>query len=291
MKPIEETLEFFSSKLPFRCETSSSSILDPGAIMHVHKSIEIITIYSGYMDFEIEGTRSLLGEGTILLIDSYVPHQSSVFGNETVEMNILQFESDIFLNNNFISLKSNDSDSKTCYTIIHPNDGEIYEKLISTIKFISREMKKKNAGYILYSRAKLLELIALLIRYDIIEISEAGAENLKNSCVEIVSNIIDYMEEHLAEELTLQRISQEFNVSYSYLSRVFKKVTGQNFIPYLNHMRIIRAQNMLISSNATVTDIMCSCGFTSLCYMDRMFRRIHGCSPGEYRKRFKFRNK
>ena len=290
MRTIEEGLDIFSTKLPFRCQNSRSDVLDVAAAMHVHRAIEIVTLYSGQMIFEFEKETVLLKAGTILIIDSYVPHQSTDQGPQIINMNIIQFETDLFLSE-YRSLEiSSSSAANAGFRVLRPGESPLYRRIDATIRDLALEMEEKKTGYVLYAKAKLYELIALLARNDIFRLTEFDDSGINEYWVKTILDITKYLEAHLAEPITLQSVSVQYKISYSHLSRIFKKVTGQNFIQYLNRLRVIRAQQMLIESTYSITEIVERTGFSSLNYLNRIFKRFYNYSPSEYRKHILIHN-
>jgi AraC-like DNA-binding protein len=71
-----------------------------------------------------------------------------------------------------------------------------------------------------------------------------------------------------------------------YFCKIFKKATGINFTDYLARMRTERAKNLLLNRNLRVSEIAFEAGFQSLTHFNRVFKRILGQSPTDYRGQF-----
>jgi AraC-like DNA-binding protein/ligand-binding sensor protein len=93
----------------------------------------------------------------------------------------------------------------------------------------------------------------------------------------------DYIADHKFETIRLQQIARALNVSTFHFCRKFKTETGITFVAYLNHIRIERAKILLHNSSLTVTEIAYGAGFQSLTHFNRIFRKLVGSSPTEYR--------
>ncbi|MCU6796090.1 AraC family transcriptional regulator [Paenibacillus sp. WQ 127069] len=100
----------------------------------------------------------------------------------------------------------------------------------------------------------------------------------------ITKFMTEYMESHIGEDLSLDILADKLKVSAAYLSAYFKDKTGINFIDYLNDLRIRKAKEMLLGSDAKIQDIAVSVGYQSVNSFIRMFKRSTGMSPGEFRK-------
>lgn len=92
-----------------------------------------------------------------------------------------------------------------------------------------------------------------------------------------------YMEEHFSEDINLKNVSQQVGLSESYFSSLFVKVTGVSFSSYLTHLRISEAKRMLISSDARIYEVASKCGYYSAEHFSRVFKKITGVSPADYK--------
>lgn len=88
-----------------------------------------------------------------------------------------------------------------------------------------------------------------------------------------------------ARQITLESAAQQIGLTPAYLSRIFKKETGCTFSQYLNQIRIAKAKDLLRYSHLSLSDIAQQTGYGDQSYFTRVFRRITGISPGNYRKK------
>jgi two-component system response regulator YesN len=95
-----------------------------------------------------------------------------------------------------------------------------------------------------------------------------------------------YIQEHYASSITLEKLASVINFSPTYLSTLFKKETGQNFLEYLSEVRMDHARAMLKETNATIADICRAVGYSDLKHFTGMFKKSSGLKPNEYRKLF-----
>ncbi|RTE11684.1 response regulator transcription factor [Paenibacillus whitsoniae] len=100
----------------------------------------------------------------------------------------------------------------------------------------------------------------------------------------VVENIKLYIENHFNKELTLEKISSLFFMNPSYCSYLFKEKTGINFIDYVNKTRIEKAKAMLKGSDAKVYKIAKDLGYDNAKYFFRVFKKVTGQTPEEYRQ-------
>ncbi len=92
-----------------------------------------------------------------------------------------------------------------------------------------------------------------------------------------------FITDHQSEELSLAQVAQAVNTSRFYFCKIFKQATGINFTDYLSRVRTERAKSLLLNPNLRVSEIAYEVGFQSLTHFNRVFKRILGLSPTDYR--------
>src|SRR3569833_2772432 len=93
----------------------------------------------------------------------------------------------------------------------------------------------------------------------------------------------EYIQEHQTEDLSLGQVAKAVNMSSFYFCIMFKKITGDNFTDYLSRVRIEKSKNLLLNPNLRVSEIAFEVGFQSLTHFNRVFKKVLGQSPTEYR--------
>jgi AraC-like DNA-binding protein/ligand-binding sensor protein len=99
----------------------------------------------------------------------------------------------------------------------------------------------------------------------------------------VITRAKDYIRQHQTKDLSLGQVARAVNTSTFYFCKMFKKVTGLNFTDYLSRVRIENAKNLLLNPNLRISEIAYEVGFQSLTHFNRVFKRIVGESPTEYR--------
>jgi AraC-like DNA-binding protein len=99
----------------------------------------------------------------------------------------------------------------------------------------------------------------------------------------VITRAKEFIHEHQTEELSLGQVARAVNTSTFYFCKMFKKVTGINFTDYLSRVRIEKSKNLLLNPNLRVSEIAFEVGFQSLTHFNRVFKKILGQSPTEYR--------
>jgi YesN/AraC family two-component response regulator len=99
----------------------------------------------------------------------------------------------------------------------------------------------------------------------------------------VITRAKQYIQEHFIEELSLERLAAAVHTSTFYFCKLFKKATGINFNQYVARTRAEKAKNLLLNLNLRISEIAYEVGFQSLTHFNRMFKKIVGQSPTEYR--------
>lgn len=112
-------------------------------------------------------------------------------------------------------------------------------------------------------------------------------KNEDNSSGLIIENAKKYINEHYSEEISLNKLSEVVYVNSMYLSRLFKKKTGENFTDYLSRVRIERAKELLADLSLRIYDISELVGYESRKHFGKTFKEITKLTPKEYRNSLK----
>lgn len=104
---------------------------------------------------------------------------------------------------------------------------------------------------------------------------------------EITKEFYEYIEKNYKNHITLEDAAKYFNFSRVYFSSYFKKCIGENFSTTLTKIRINKAKELLTNKNTKVSAVMHEVGFNHSTHFYTTFKKIVGCSPAEYQKKFK----
>lgn len=115
-------------------------------------------------------------------------------------------------------------------------------------------------------------------------IRQAQEENRESRETWLIVRINQYIEQHYQEDLTLTILADEVHYSPAYLSRFYKANTGTNVMTHLYNVRIGKARELLENSNDKVSDIAVKTGFCSTKYFNRVFKKMTGLSPAQFRR-------
>lgn len=104
---------------------------------------------------------------------------------------------------------------------------------------------------------------------------------------DMVHKIQKQFEKSYAENVTLAQVAREYGLSASYLSHIFKKVTGHSLMGYLQSCRMAAAKKYLAGTSKSIGEIVEMCGFSDSSNFSRSFKEQVGCTPSEFRKKYR----
>ena len=102
--------------------------------------------------------------------------------------------------------------------------------------------------------------------------------------VSIIWRIQRQLEQNYGERITLASLAAEHHISPSYLSHLFKRITGYTIIQYLTMCRLSVARKLLSETELSITEVVYATGFSDCSNFSRLFKREIGCSPVDYKK-------
>ncbi len=130
-----------------------------------------------------------------------------------------------------------------------------------------------------------LEKVEDHIRQCLEECTRLSANLHRNSSADIVIRCKELMEKNFDNDISLQEVAQTIGVSAAYLSRVIRKNLGMTFSEYLLRLRMKKAEHMLLHTEVKVMDIAKYVGYDNPEYFSRLFKRVYGETPCDYRAR------
>lgn len=164
-----------------------------------------------------------------------------------------------------------------------------FEELSACYKEIEqmlRQMKEQKNMLYLNIKAKMLELIAVAYKHDLLtrQVREGREEA---GTVENLKKVLQYIGEHYSSPIRLSELAELVNMNEQYFCRYFKKNIGKTITEYINVIRVEKAATALAETEDKIIDIASACGFDNTGYFIRRFKKEKGMTPSEYRKKSK----
>jgi xylan 1,4-beta-xylosidase len=252
--------------------------------LHWHKEIEILLVVKGRVLATVEGQRYELAEDELLFINSGDTHSTQ--GDSDNIVIALQINP-AFCAKVFPALDS----LVFCWPRKRDEAAEPFmAKVRYFIAMMVEEYRKAEKGYELAIEGLLNGLMSLIIRNVPLASRPCDREapGEKDYIRDRIRHIIDYIQAHYAEKISLECLAAEVCVNPYYLSHFFREKIGLPFQQYLNYVRLQNASAPLTHTDKQITAIAELCGFSSVKAFIRAFRQRFCVTPSEYRKRGNF---
>lgn len=251
---------------------------------HWHSSFEVLMpIVNGYRAL-CGGKEYQLREGDVLIIGPGMLHE--LFAPESGERIIFQPSL------NHISTK----EINLLTMIINPATlitPEGYPQIYDRVKTLMLEIKDAYFSELPYQEtliiSKFLEILACVGHWHVTVGQQKDTVTTSSRQKEYVEKFIlitDYINNHFAEDLSLEGVAAQAGFSKYHFSRLFKQYTDSTFYKYLNQKRIEYAKTLLQDPGVTVTEVAFKSGFSSLSAFLRMFKLMNNCTPTEFREMY-----
>lgn len=269
MKYVHEGIQF-KDNMPINVEIKTLTN-SPG---HWHNDIEIYLVLSGVLSITVENESYHLIEDDIILVNSGQIHE--IEGNNNVVV-ILQ------INQSFYR-KSLEGASFICNSSAYYNKAKFHalKRIIAKIIQINYNDREDHELLIVsLSYQLMLELVKNFKNNE----EKSGATSSKS--LQRLGSIIQYMNEHYAEDITLEQIAEREYLSPAYLSHYFKLNMNITIFNYLTVIRMNHAVNDLLTTSMTIEQIAANNGFANSRYFVNTFKKQFGMLPRQYRAKQK----
>lgn len=131
------------------------------------------------------------------------------------------------------------------------------------------------------------EYLCELIDDNIENMIVVSQEEAPDTMREAVHQAVEYIDQHYFEPLTLSGLAKKFHMEHSYFSRMFKKETNETLMMYISKTRIDKAKRYMEQKDSNLTEIAFMVGYDDYTYFNKVFRKITGISPRDYKKSMK----
>jgi len=255
---------------------------------HKHNYIEIIFMCSGQTTHIINSSsRVVLQEGDLLFLNQHTFHEILPASREDIAINFIVLPE--FFDVAFHMIEKDSVIGKFLVSTLCQEESEgqyLYFNAASIIpvqnlieNMVWSILNKQNNNNQINQYTMGLLFMQLLNRADLID--SGNVDKYENR---LVFTALKYIEDHYKDG-TLTELAAQMNQSVYKLSRLIHAATGSNFKDLLQQKRLNKSVQFLNDTNLTVSDIINAVGYDNTSYFYRIFRRIYGVSPKEYRNR------
>ena len=252
---------------------------------HLHPYYEIMFLLAPNATHLIEGVPYNIHMGDFVLLAPSVMHKSVYYKGEPSKRVIIDFMYPLDKPETADAYKEILKPFNADVPIYRFNfeDQKRIVDILNNLFIFSREHNYYgNPADEFYIHNKFQELLYTF--YELKDRNLYTNDQSYNSIQQKVYEVSSFIHNHYDQELSLDTLSEQFFISSSYLSREFKQVTGFTLSNYIQLTRIKNAQYQLVSSNKKISQIAEECGFSSFSQFNRIFNKISGTSPRDYRQ-------
>ena len=248
---------------------------------HFHTEIEFVYVQEGTMLYCTNDTQEIAQSGSIIFINSKVPHSTEYLCDGTRSA-LVQFRVPSFMQSSIKYLPVFFKNQNVSSYVFSKED-EDFEELKNVIENMLRYDDIEDISHDFYITSSIYAIIALLHRKKFLPEIENSVDM---ELIKKIYPVFEYIDENYNQVLTVEELAKVLNISKEYFCRLFKKIMGVTSTEYVNYVRVCKAEKML-KTNMTLSEIAYAVGMTSLSYFNVIFKKHKQCSPSEYRKMYR----
>lgn len=158
------------------------------------------------------------------------------------------------------------------------DDGVLMDGMLQLLKMAG------DGSSIIELQLELTRLILRIVRY-YKDVDPSNKVEINHTFIEnnMIDSAIKFIEENYDQDIDVEDVSHSVHLSYSHLSRLFKKYTGKTITWQLNNIRLSKAQRLLLCSDKRISQVAREVGFNNEYYFCSLFKKYYGVSPGTFR--------
>lgn len=241
--------------------------------MHSHQDIEVVYMIDSEAEYLTEDPFTLK-KSDIAVINSGEEHMIRCRRDAIVFRLLIPYRL-------AGKLSSDESIFFQCNSVLYPSYN--YSNLERLLERLVLEYLKVNMSDLSGISSILFQVIHELFENFKRDRNKIGSYS-GNQQRDKIDRILNYIHSHYFEPLSLPEIAERFNMTETYLSRYFKEKVGQNYVNYLNDVRLKNAVTDLSQTDKSITEIALDHGFSTPSVFNRYFKSKYGKTPSEYRK-------
>lgn len=232
--------------------------------LHWHEELEIMCFLSGNAEVNCDRERIIPGNGEIIIVNPYELH------NLCSEKGCVRH---LLLVGKKMLRSFGCENIRFRHCVTDPEIADIFDRMLTEEK--RNDEYSKNALMALSTEI----LVRLCREWRVTETDQSSDGN--ESGRRLTASIMEYIDRHFTEQISVGSICDEFGYSKSYICRVFREITGLTIARQIAARRIYYAGTLLASKRYTVSECALMSGFTSASYFSKAYRKMYGRAPSE----------
>lgn len=242
-------------------------------VQHWHNSIEINIATRGSLTYTVDGQRRELPEGGVILINSGLLHSAARVGNLEVFEGVTVLISRPFL----------DSWLGENTRLEIPEDPDVIRQIVRAVKQLGEIDCSSEPNKKLLEMEQLFRLMVVFSQHCV---RDTGSQReFSDRSVERIKRVVNYLNVHYKEDISLNQVAEVFACTPQYLSRTFKEHIGTPFYKYLQHIRLMNTLNQIKDEKDTpLLECALENGFLNNKSFIATFKEYYNCTPSQWRK-------
>ena len=253
-------------------------------LWHWHPEIELTWIVSGEMEYHVNDRQYILKEGEGLFGNSNTLHSGYMKdGKECTYLSVTFHPRFLYgYENSILQTKYVDYITENEeWASLHLEKNIIWhQEILYWVKMIYEMSQEPPVDFELQVHMQLLQIWQKLYQYFA---SLPEREKKPQLYLQRLRDIVSYIQEHYAEEISLEEVAEQVNICKSECCRFFKKHMNMTIFDYILFLRIQKSLPLL-KSGESVTEVAGRVGFSSPAYYGQIFKRYMKCTPREYKR-------
>lgn len=252
-------------------------------------------VHAGYFDSQkvvADGTK-MSKKRAVNMFEIELPTEKGGFSH--INDNSMQYNTNMLVCAKPGQMRNSHLPIKCYYVHIILNEGKLYDILMNCPDYLIIENYEEYKNIFLRifdcissvapNSDILLNSIVFELIYKISNDNDRRENRTEGNMNETILKALDYIKEHLSEDLSLEALAEYTSFSPVYFHNLFKESVGIRLRSYVETKRIKKACNLLMTTDMTLTEIALECGFSSQSYFSYVFKRRMKETPREYVRR------
>lgn len=266
--------------------------------LHAHEFVELVYVVGGTAKHRIRSAafgeqRYEISSGDILIVNQGEEHTYELAHDERLEIVNLLFAPE-FVDDSYLHVPGQSQLLDFFYVQPYLKEparfasnlklgfneaGEIEQ----SIRKIEKEFGARRLGYQALIKLSFNELIVRLSRYYVESLGTGRNGNVYSSANEYIRRVIGYVERRYQTDIEISHLAKLACCSERQLTRSFRQATGESVVRFVHALRVEKAKALLTRYGDSVAEIGAVVGFRDAAYFIKVFKRLTGKTPKEYR--------
>lgn len=246
---------------------------------HFHPEFELVYIEGANGKRHVGQHTSNFKGSDLVLIGSNIPHLNFDYGIKTTYHKEVLHISASFKEKVFAEIE----ELEDVYELLEKSQHGIafFGETKETVGNIMKQLQAMDRFGQFLKILQLLKILAQSKEFELLH-SNPIINDKANKQQQRLQRVYSYIDEHYSKKIALDDVAESVNLGKEAFCRYFKKNTGSTFTHFLNQYRITQAKRLLLTGK-NVSEACYECGFESLSYFNRTFKKVSGENPSSYR--------